>query len=97
MAEEIVTKLQAFLQEVKTEDYIKIKYEDLTEMLKETINTIKKQQAELEKKDKVLYEMAEWIFDKDYSKNSLLIHRDDYYSNCVKQVIKNFEKKVEGK
>lgn len=30
--------------------------------------------------------MAEWIFDKDYTRNSLCIHRDDYYSNCIEQV-----------
>lgn len=67
------------------------------EQIKTVLNIIQKQQEEIEEKDKVLHEMAEWIFDKDYGKNSLLIHRDDYYSNCVKQVIKNFEKKVEEK
>lgn len=41
--------------------------------------------------------MAEWIFDKDYRENSLLIHRDDYYSNCIKQVKKHFEKLAKEK
>lgn len=48
---------------------------------------------EIEKKDKIIILMARWIFDKDYTENSLLIHRDDYYSNCIKQVIKYFESK----
>lgn len=41
--------------------------------------------------------MAKWIFDKDYRENSLLIHRDDYYSNCIKQVKKHFEKLAKEK
>ena len=45
-------------------------------------------------KDKIIDEMAEWIFDKDYNENSLFIDRDDYYSNCIKQVKQYFEKKV---
>lgn len=49
----------------------------------------------MEKKDKTIDKMAKWIFDKDYVENSLLIHRDDYYSNCIKQVIEYFEKKEE--
>lgn len=68
-------------------------YESGIDDIQTVLNLIQKQQEEIEEKDKVLHEMAEWIFDKDYGKNSLLIHRDDYYSNCVKQVIKNFEKK----
>lgn len=51
-------------------------------------------QKEIENKDKIIHEMAKWIFDKDYTENSLLIHRDDYYSNCIKQVTQYFEKKV---
>lgn len=45
-------------------------------------------------KDKIIDEMAEWIFDKDYNENSLFIDRDDYYSNCIKRVKQYFEKKV---
>lgn len=41
----------------------------------------------------VIEEMARWIFDKDYIENSLLIHRDDYYSNCIKQVKEYFKTK----
>ncbi len=47
----------------------------------------------MEKKDKTINKMAKWIFDRDYVENSLLIHRDDYYSNCIKQVIEYFKKK----
>lgn len=47
------------------------------------------------KKKKTIYKMAKWIFDKDYIENSLLIHRDDYHSNCIKQVIEYFEKEEE--
>lgn len=102
MAEEIITKLQAFLQEVKTEDYIKIKYEDLTEMLKETINTIQKQQAELEKKDKIIdllsYAMThEEIPQKEYcicrDMSCELLGGNKLCKDCLKQYI---EKKVEG-
>ena len=50
---------------------------------------------EIEKKDKIIILMARWIFNKDYTENSLLIHRDNCYSNCIKQVIKCFEKKSE--
>ncbi len=46
-------------------------------------------------KDKIIDEMAEWIFDKDYNENSLFIDRDDYYSNCIKQVKQYFKKKAE--
>lgn len=60
------------------------------------LNLIQKQQTELKKKDKTMNKMAEWIFDKDYTENSLLIHRDDYYSNCIKQVKQYFERKVEN-
>lgn len=58
------------------------------------LNLIQNQQAELEKKDNIIDEMAEWILDKDYTENSLYIHRDDYYSNCIKQVKQYFENKV---
>ena len=52
-------------------------------------------QQENNKQNKIIDEMAKWIFNKDYTENSLLIHRDDYYSNCIKQVKQYFEKKVE--
>lgn len=57
---------------------------------------IEKKQKEIENKDKTIDEMAKWIFDKDYTENSLFIHRDDYYTNCIKQVKQYFEKKVAG-
>lgn len=58
---------------------------------------IEKLEIERDIANKVIEEMAKWIFDKDYGENSLLIHRDDYYSNCIKQVIQYFKEKVEGK
>ncbi len=51
----------------------------------------------IEKRDKQIDLMAKWIFDKDYKENSLLIHRDDYYSNCIKQVKQYFEKLAKEK
>ena len=56
------------------------------------LNLINRLKKENEEKDKQIDLMAKWIFDKDYIKNSLLIHRDDCYSNCIKQVKKYFEK-----
>ena len=41
--------------------------------------------------------MAEWIFDKDYTENSLLIHRGNYYNDCIKEVKQYFEKKERKK
>lgn len=61
------------------------------------LNLITKLQKENKEKDKQIDLMAEWIFDKDYRENSLLIHRDDYYSNCIKQVKKHFEKLAKEK
>lgn len=58
MTEEIITKLQAFLQEVKTEDYIKIKYEDLTETLEEAIKLIQTLLKESEKLNASLDEIS---------------------------------------
>ncbi|MDE5831147.1 MAG: hypothetical protein K2H53_06035 [Clostridia bacterium] len=51
----------------------------------------------LENEDKIIDEMAQWIFDKDYTENSLFVHRDDYYTNCIKQVKQYFERKAEVK
>ena len=61
------------------------------------LEIIEKLEIERDIANKVIEEMAKWIFDKDYGENSLLIHRDDYYSNCIKQVIQYFKEKVEGK
>lgn len=49
-----ISKLENLLREIEKQDYIKIKYEDLTEMLKETINLMQKQQEGIEKKDKII-------------------------------------------
>ena len=61
------------------------------------IQYIDQLEQENNKLNKIIDEMAKWIFDKDYIENSLLIHRDDYYTNCIKQVKQYFEKKVEDK
>lgn len=61
------------------------------------IDTNKKYFDEIEKKDKIIDSMAEWIFDKDYGKNSLLIDRDDYYSNCIQKVKQYFEELAKEK
>ena len=72
-------------------------YEAFEINLDTALNLITKLQKENEEKDKKIDLMAEWIFDKDYRENSLLIHRDDYYSNCIKQVKKHFEKLAKEK
>lgn len=68
--------------------------EQLQKDMATVLDLVKQQQEESEKKDKIIDEMAEWIFDKDYNENSLFIDRDDYYSNCIKRVKQYFEKKV---
>ena len=78
------------LEIVEKDRYIKNSEEITTEMN----NDIKKLLLENKQKDKQIELIAEWIFDKDYGKNSLLIHRDDYYSNCIKQVRQYFETKA---
>lgn len=45
--------------------------------LEQKDNRIKELERAVEKKDKIIENMAEWIFDKDYTKNSLLIDRKD--------------------
>lgn len=103
MAEEIVTKLQAFLQEIETKDYIKIKYEDLTETLEEAIKliqTLQKQQAELEKKNKTIDVMAEELVSQFNHYEPCWIYYDidcNKYEKCKDCVKKYIEKKVEGK
>lgn len=64
MAEEnnTISKLKDLLKEIEKQDYIRIKYEYLTEMLKETIKTIQTQQKEIEKKDKVIDNLKQEIY-----------------------------------
>lgn len=94
---------------INDEDFVSKNIEIVLNLIEKQQNTIKGNECVietlshneevllevLEKKDKTIDKMAKWIFDKDYVENSLLIHRDDYYSNCIKQVIEYFEKKEE--
>ena len=49
-----ISKLEDLLKQIEKQDYVKIKYEDLTETLEEAIKLIQKQQEELEEKDKII-------------------------------------------
>lgn len=88
-----IKALKSYINAIETFGTIDYKcINNLYEPTKTILNLITKLQEENEEKDKQIDLMAKWIFDKDYIKNSLLIHRDDCYSNCIKQVKKYFEK-----
>ena len=74
---------------------IQKQYKRIKELENALIDNNYKHIKEKENKDKVINDMEDWIFNKDYTENSLLIHRDDYHSNCIKQVIEYYEKKEE--
>src|SRR5574344_464036 len=72
--------------------YIEKQQEELA-IIKAERDTIKEiAEREINKKDKIINEMVNWIADEDFANNKLLIHKDENYIKKVKQY---FEKKVE--
>lgn len=68
--------------------------EDLQKDLKIALNLIQKQQKEIEKKDKIIDRMAEYIdFDKMNFNCSSLCVKENCQEECTKQY---FENEVEG-
>lgn len=57
------------------------------------LNLIQKQQAEIEKKDKIIDLMAEDIFDYEH----ITYVDNEQFKKCKQKIIKKFEKKVEGR
>ena len=47
----IINKLELLLKTIENEDYIKIKYEDIANLIKGSLNLIQKYQTELEQKN----------------------------------------------
>ncbi len=72
--------------------------EELILFVNEGLETIKKYQAELERKDKVINEMAEYIasldIDEDICKNIECGEEYEEINKCVECVIKFFEKRI---
>lgn len=48
---DIISELELLLKTIENEDYIKIKYEHITNLIKESLNLIRKYQTELEQKN----------------------------------------------
>lgn len=97
MTEEEKKAIKYLEKDLRKADMLEMTVHTDNESVRIALNIIQKQQVEIEKQDKVMDLMADWIFNKDYCENSLLIHRDDYYSNCIKQVKQYFEKQGERK
>lgn len=61
-----ISKLEDLLREIEKQDYVKIKYEDLTETLEEAINLIQTLQKEKERLGSLYYYVNEaWYKNRD--------------------------------
>lgn len=67
-------------------------YKNRVKQFNTVLNLIQKQQAEIEKKDKIIDLMSESIFDYEH----ITYVDNEQFKKCKLKIIKKFEKKVEG-